>query len=332
MTDGASPSRFVRPREPAVERYRGERRQRPASIDAEHGLQDAAQQFPSARPVHQRSETARKPRDVVDAGEELRPPRPRPGFPGVTYLSFQGLRWRLRVPGCRPGRRGSTAGSRRNGRFHRGRVPWTPGRLRRGIEGVPCELHHRRRTHEPVAVRGTGRHAQHALDAVHGVGPPPTDRPRSSLRESRHRAVLRWNPRVDRLHVREVLRSVDHQVAQDRKAARGPTTISGRTGSQHPSVWRPLTMTPHMPHFLTPQNTGRKGSRRAPRPRSRGPPEPAFPSCRGPGRSRGEARNRGSDRTSRPSGRRYRRSSDQACMFNVAGSSRATALQAPIAA
>ena len=38
------------------------------------------------------------------------------------------------------------------------------------VESVSCQLHHWRRAHEPLAVRGTGRYAQHAFDAVHGVG------------------------------------------------------------------------------------------------------------------------------------------------------------------
>ena len=122
------------------------------------------------------------------------------------------------------------------------------------VEGELRELHHGSRTHEQLAVRGTGRNAQHALDAVHGVGRRrelgPGDRFGKAVV-----GPLALYPWLERLDVGEVPRSVDHEVSNDRKSPpSGRTIISGSTGSQHPSVWRPLTMTPHMPHFLTPQN------------------------------------------------------------------------------
>ena len=105
----------------------------------------------------------------------------------------------------------------------------TAGNERRGspigpvarVQGESCELHHRCRTHEPLAVRGARRHAQHALDAVHGVG---RCRELGSGDRFREAAVgsLALHPWLERAHVGEVPRSVDHEVPDDRKAGERP--------------------------------------------------------------------------------------------------------------
>ena len=119
------------PGEPAIERLRGECRQRTPSIDAEDRLEEDAQDRPSGPPSSPEAPAGARilrrrgcGRTALTASISDRPsPSPE--------SAVSGLRSRLRRPGCRPDRPGCTAGSRRNGRFRRRRAPWTRDRLRR---------------------------------------------------------------------------------------------------------------------------------------------------------------------------------------------------------
>ena len=222
QNDGRIAAVRLRPAgEPSVERLRCEPRQLRASVDAEDGFEDATHGLPPARPVHQRSEAAGEPRDVVDAGEQLRPPRTRSSPSGLANLSFQTFDGAFEDPDAGRADMGALPASdavldparcERRGR--------TIGSISR-VEGESRELHHRRRPHEPLAVRGAGLDAQHAFDAVHGV------RRRGELGTDNRfgKAAVRplsLHPGLERLNVREVPRSVDDQIPHDRKARERP--------------------------------------------------------------------------------------------------------------
>ena len=227
------------PGKPSVERLRCERRQLAPPVDAEDGFEDATHQPSSARPVHQRSEAAREPCDVVDAGEELRSPCSRTGLAGIANLSLQTFDGAFEHPDAGRADVGALPAADAvldsAGRERRGR---TIGSISR-VEGESRELHHRRRAHEPLAVRGTGRDAQHALDAVHGVGRRRKIGPGDRFGKAAI-GPLALYPGLERLHVPEIPRSVDDQIPHDRKSRERPDDHLGLDGLPAPQRLAPV--------------------------------------------------------------------------------------------